>query len=508
MRLAGLALLTALLTGLPARSQQAAATNQGGSRLDVNKTLFALLAAANLSGYDTGADSISNSPIRQKIRQRLENQKLSSIVALRTMLKQARPKDPVGELYRYVEFAILSAGPPDFRWSRSDLPRPPSLAPLEDLPPLLAEFYKEAHLEDLWNQLQPDFDAFLDQVGPPVSRALVSADGYLRGSTTMYLGHRFLVWAEPQGAPNQVLTFGYLDDYNVVITAASEIPVFDIRHAYLHYVLDPIVAKYSEDLKRLAPLYDYALNAPLVVADYSRSQWVDLATECFIKAVESRIDKKPTLAQQALKEGYVLTPAFAEQLAGFEAEDTAMRSAYPDMLEKIELKKEQKRLAGVQFVSERAVRTVHVRAPAAPPPPELTGAAKTLDEADKAFAEHLATDRKMDGVKDLYLKVLQETDQNPMHAKAYYGLARSALAENDPDAAEGLLHKALELDPDPVVKSWCLLYLARLSDNMQDGRQQAQDFYKAALAVDGVPEQVRKAAEQGLNQAFTNSNAK
>jgi tetratricopeptide (TPR) repeat protein len=138
----------------------------------------------------------------------------------------------------------------------------------------------------------------------------------------------------------------------------------------------------------------------------------------------------------------------------------------------------------------------------------LTGAAKTLDDADKAFAEHQATDHKMEQPKELFLRALQETDQNPMHAKAYYGLARAALAENDPDAGERLLHKALELDPDPVVKSWCLLYLARLSDNMQGGREQAQDFYKAALAVSGVPEQVRKAAEQGLNQAFTNSNPK
>jgi tetratricopeptide (TPR) repeat protein len=505
MRFAGIAATVLLLAGSPARSQGTASNS--GSRLDVNKTLFAVMVAANLSGYDAGIDSPSNSPIRTKIRQRLAGQKLSSIVSLRTLLKQARPKDPASELYRYVEFAILSAGPPDFRPARADLPRPPSLAPLDDLPPMLAEFYKEAHLEDLWKELQPEFDAFLDQVGPPVSEALLSADGYLRGVTTLYLGHRFLVWAEPQGAPNQVLTFGYMDDYNIFVTPAAETPVFDIRHAYLHYILDPIVTKYSESLKPLAPLYDYALNAPLVAQDYTRSQWVDLAAECFIKAVESRIDRKPALVQQALKEGYLLTPAFAEQLAGFEAQDTAMRTYFPDMVEKIELKKEQKRVANVQFVSERAARTVHVKAPAPPPPPELTGAAKTLDEADKAFNEHYGTDRKMDGAKDLYLKVLQETDQNPMHAKAYYGLARCAAVENDPDAAERLFHKALELDPDPVVKSWSLLYLARLSDHMQDGREQALDFYKSALAVEGAPEQVRQAAQQGLKQAFTNSSS-
>jgi tetratricopeptide (TPR) repeat protein len=206
-----------------------------------------------------------------------------------------------------------------------------------------------------------------------------------------------------------------------------------------------------------------------------------------------------------LKEGYILTPAFAEKLAVFEAQDTAMRTYFPDLLETIDLKHEQKRVANVKFVTERAVRTVHVQPPAAPAPLPLTGAAKTLDDAEKAFAEHNSSDRKMDAARELFLRVLQETDQNPMHAKAYYGLARASLAENDPDAAERLFHKALDLDPDPTVKSWCLLYLGRLSDNMQGGREQAQEFYKAALAVTGVPEQVRKAAEQGLNQAFNPS---
>jgi tetratricopeptide (TPR) repeat protein len=224
-----------------------------------------------------------------------------------------------------------------------------------------------------------------------------------------------------------------------------------------------------------------------------------LAAECFIKAVESRIARKPALVDQALREGYVLTPAFAEQLAAYEAQEATMRVYFPDMVDKIDLKKEQKRLANVDFVTERAVRTVHVAVAAPAPPPVLTGAAKTLDDA-----EHAISDRKPAAAKELFLRSLQETDVNPMHAKAYYGLARVALLENDPDTAERLLHKVLELDPEPGTKSWSLLYLGRLSDNMQGGREQAKEFYTAVLAVAGVPDQVRKAAEQGLNQAFTN----
>ncbi len=497
MRCVGFAVVAALAAAPPALPQAARA--QPAGQLDANPTLFALLAAANAAGYDAGIDSRTNSPVRLLVRDRLSKQKLTSIVPLRALLRDTRPKDPVTELNRYIEFSILSAGPPDFRPARSDLPRPADLTALDELPSLLAEFYKEAHLGDLWRELQPQYDDLLDEVGSPVRRALLEANGYLRNDTSGYLGHRFLVWVEPLGAPNQVQAFNYMDDYNVVVTPFAAVPSDDIRHAYLHYLLEPIAIKYSAEIQTKAALYNYAQNAPLVAEAYTRSQFVELATECFIKAVESRIARKPALVDQALHEGYVLTPAFAEQLVAYENQEAAMRVFFPDLVDKIDVKREQKRLAGVQFVTERAMRTVHISVPAPAPPPVLTGAAKTLDDAEHAFG-----DRKAAAAKDLFLRALQESDLNPMHAKAYYGLARVALLENDPDAAERLFHKVLELDPDPGTKSWSLLYLGRLSDNMQGGREQAQEFYKEVLAIAGVPDQVRLAAEQGLNQAFTN----
>ena len=506
MRSLGLAvapsLVVALAAALPALPQAASA--QAGE-LDANKTLFVVLAAANLSGYDAGTELLTNSAMRQKVRDKLSKEKLSSIVPIRSLLTSIRPKDPASELYRYIEFSILSAGPPSFRPARSDLPRPPELSPLDELPELLSSFYQEAHLEDLWKELQPEYDAYLEDFGPAVRRALLESNAYIRMDTGGYLGHRFLVWVEPLGQPNQVLTFAYMDDYHVVVTPAPEVPSDDIRHAYLHYLLEPIAIKYSAELKTKSALYDYTQNAPLVADVYKRDQWIEFASECLVKAVEARIAHKPAMVDRALKEGYILTPAFADQLVGFENQESPLRLYFPEMIEKIDVKKEAKRVANVQFVTERAVRTVHVKAPDAPPPPVLTGAAKTLEDAEKDYSAHAFSDKKVGLAKELYLKSLSETDQNPMHAKAYYGLARIAAIENNPDEAERMFHKALESDPDPMVKAWCLLYLGRLSDNMQDGRQQAVEFYKAALAVDGVPEQVREAAQRGLNQAFTNT---
>ncbi len=75
MRYAGFAVITALLTGLPVMPQAAPApaansgpANSGGDALDVNRTLFAVMVAANLSGYDAGMTSASNSPVRRMPR--------------------------------------------------------------------------------------------------------------------------------------------------------------------------------------------------------------------------------------------------------------------------------------------------------------------------------------------------------------------------------------------------------------------------------------------------------
>src|SRR5580658_4566387 len=108
MRFAGLAILAALGAVVPGLSQ--AVKQQPTGALDANPTLFVVLAAANSAGYDTGIDSPSGNPLRQIVRDRLAKEKLTSIGAIRSLLRSVRPRDPAAELNRYIEFSILSAG--------------------------------------------------------------------------------------------------------------------------------------------------------------------------------------------------------------------------------------------------------------------------------------------------------------------------------------------------------------------------------------------------------------
>jgi tetratricopeptide (TPR) repeat protein len=150
----------------------------------------------------------------------------------------------------------------------------------------------------------------------------------------------------------------------------------------------------------------------------------------------------------------------------------------------------------VEFNREETVRTVK-SAPGpvgTPPPAPLTGAAKTLEEAEQTY-----TARDLDTAKKLYLQVLQQTDSQPMHAAVYYGLARVAVLQQDPETAEKLFEKTLESQPEDQVKAWALVYLGRLSMAAGD-REQAVKHFQDALKVDGASKLARDSAELGVRQ--------
>src|SRR5262249_55620593 len=252
-------------------------------------------------------------------------------------------------------FGLVINGPPDFSFRYELTALPPDVVALDGFQPLLIQFYREAKLEDLWKRLQPAFEEALAQYTAPVSRAVLQANAYLRNQASGFLGRRFQVYVDLMGAPNQVQTRSYVDDYFVVVTPAAELPIEEIRHMYLHYLLDPLPLKYSEIVKTKRGLGDYAQGSPILEDQY-KSDFTLLTTECLIKAVESRIDRKPAAVELALREGFVITPAFAEALETYERQEQAMRLYFPELVQSIDLKREAKRLDHIDFASERAPR--------------------------------------------------------------------------------------------------------------------------------------------------------
>ncbi len=462
-------------------------------QLDASPALFTVMAALNLAGYDADLASPHNHPLRNAIRTELEKRSIPSLPALKEFFASHRKRTDAQTLSQYISFALSANGPPNFEMKMREVEVPPDVGPLTGLSKLLSQFYQEAGLEDLWRRSQSAIDQYIERYHGPVTDAVTQVNAYLRQQTSGFRGRHFQIYIALQAPPNIVQTRSYANEYTIVITPSPDLRVFDVRHAYLHYLLDPMATRNKEILERKQGLADHALRAP-ALGDNFKQDFLQLATESLIKAVEARLDREPGKVQEAFLEGFILTPFFAEKLPAYEKQEASMQVYYPDLVGAIDLVKEDARMASVSFRTEAApAKTVKVAPP--PPPAPVTGAAKTLADAEDRYSK-----RDLDNAKTLFLEVLRQTDQKPMHASAYYGLARIAALQKDPETAERLFQKTLELQPEPFVKAWAMVFLGRLALAAGDREQAAQQFQNA-LKVDGASDLARREAQQGLQSS-------
>ena len=484
-------LIFALLSACAGYSQ-----TQTGNQFDANPALFTVMAAIQAAGFDVDGDSATNHPLRKQVRTFLAGRKLDCMDDLKKFMAQHHQRDANAELNQYISFALSLDSPPSFKFRFADYELPPDVAALRGLEMILPRFYEEAGIEQIWKQVLPAYEHVIDSYHQPVTESLLQATYYLRNPTSGYMGRRFQILIDLMGPPNQVQTRSYKDDYYVVVTSTPDLPISEIRYAYLHYLLDPLALKYSDQLEKKRGMADYAQAAP-ALDDAYKSDYSLLTTSSLVKAIESRLTRgdanRQALVDQALREGFVFTPAFAEGLVDYEKQVQAMRLYFPTLVAGIDLQREEKRLDHVAFAHERTGRKIRSVQPAAPP--ELTGPEKTLETAEDQYRA-----RNLAKARETFLKVLQETSQRPMHARAYYGLARIAALEKNPELAEKLFEKTLASAPDPEAKSWAHVYLGRLASAAGE-RADAEKHYRAAIAVEGGSMAARKAAEVEIGKS-------
>jgi tetratricopeptide (TPR) repeat protein len=454
-------------------------------QLDGNANLFAVLAAMNAAGYDEGVNLPDNSPVRKALRDYIAKESIPVLPQLKEFYRRHRQKSGVQDLSQYISYALSVTGPPDFGWRTRDVEVPPDALPLSEFSPLLSAFYQQAHVADLWKEVQPTLEKEMAKYHSPLVSMTNAVDGYLRVPSGGYLGRHFRVYIDLLGAPEQVQTRSYGDDTSVIVTPSDTPRLFDLRHAYLHFEVDPIMIKYGMDLQQKANLLDLIQNAPL--EDNYKDDVVLLANESLIKAIESRLDKNSSVVAQAARQGYILVPYFAEQLPVFEKQEQGLRFYAADMVEALDVRRETARAKTIRFDAAALVRqSKQITTPA--PAPKLSPAGETL-----AKAEELYSARKLDAAKELYLRSLEQQGSPEEHSQAWYGLARISVLQNEPDAAVKLFEKTLTASPDPQTEAWSRVYLARLARAAGE-TETAAKFYREALAVKGASEKALEAA--------------
>lgn len=473
-------------------------SQQGRLRLDTSETVFATFAALNACGYDTELQQ--SDPLRARLRGEIAQSVARSPEAqaaqqrICVFYQEHAAADPGRNLAQYVSLALYLSEPPRFELITRAADLPPDAAYVLGFQPLLQKYYDAAGLHAIWQRHQKDYDASLERYSEQIGKMRFDADIYLKLASSSYFGRAFTIYFEPLEAPGQVNSRNYGSDYFLVISpnASGAIPMAQIRHTYLHYILDPLALRRARSMKRLEPLLDYVQNAPL---DESFKYDVSLlVTESLIQAIEARTipggkpaePRRLEAMERAMQQGYILTHYFYQALENFEQSPTGLNDAYPDLLHYISLDAEKKRARNTVFSAQGQ--------------PEVVGAKRAnpyerlLDIAESRLA---AGD--VPAARQYAQQVFDQKSEDP--ARAAFILARCAILDSEVEAAEKYFVQTLEIARDPRIIAWSHIYLGRILDGRNE-RDQAITHYRAALSSGDTQPDTRKAAERGLSQPY------
>jgi len=472
---------------------------QNGSQitLDTSETLFSVLTAINTCGFDAELDA--SDPLRAQVRQEVATAVQASAEAQemkQTMCdfyKAHQLPDASRTLAQYVSLALYLGPPPGFVPKAKDADLAPDAAALTGILQPLQKFYALAGLHGEWARHQVIYDGMMARYHEPLAKMLFDTEVYLKLPSAGYLGRGFTVYLDAMGAPGEVNARNYGSDYYVVIAPgrADALKTGQIRHAYLHYLLDPMALKYPEALKRVQPLLVTVKNAPM---DQSfKNDAALLVTECMIRAIEARTTgpSKTPEAQRlqavddAEKQGFILTQYFYQALVAFEKNPAGLKNAYGEMLGNIDVRKEQRQAEQVRFAAVAAPELLHLSSPEQGK--LLLTAAERLSAGDPASAQKLAQ------------QALQEKKEDP--GRALFILAQVATANRDMQGARTYFQQALEVAREPRVLAWSHIYLGRIFD-LQENREAALDHYRAALTAGAELPEAKAAAERGIQQPY------
>lgn len=471
-----------------------------------SETLFTVLTAINHCGFD--AEVATSETVREAVRGEVaraveasESAK-SAADGVCAFYRDHQQADDVRTLSQYVSLALYLGPAPAFapKVQGSDLP--PDASGVLGLVPLLGKFYSEVGVHNIWQAHAQAYAELEARYRDALAKMIRDTELYLRLPSGSYLGRSFTIYIEPMGAPSEINARSYSNSYYVVITpgTSTSLKMDQIHHAYLHYLVDPMVGKYAGNLQALEPVLDAVKLSPM--DESFKSDPVLLTTECVIRSIEARtmaggkasLQQQDQAVQESVSDGFVLTRYFYEKLLEFEKDVIGFKNALPQMIGGIDVRRETKRAGQIQFAD--AADPELLQLPRPKKEELLAKAQDRLSAGDVATAEKLAKE------------ALDEKAEDP--GRALFILAQVSSENRNVDAAQNYFEQAIRATNEPKVVAWSHIYLGRIldlraqDDDEQNGalRQQAISHYKAAEGASDTLPEAKAAAEQGLAKPY------
>ena len=475
-----------------------ASAQNSRAELETSETIFVVLTAINSCGYDQdlAASDAVRAQVRKQFADALEASSAASLAQDRfcTFYRDKVGPGPSRTLSQYLSLALNLEPPPSLAPSIKEADMPPDASEVLGAVPLLQRLYAESEMHTIWLKHYAESEAQIARMQGPLTKLLDSTDAYLRLPLSGYLGRRFVIYLAPMGAPSQVNARNYGSDYFVVMTPAHDsFRAAEVRHTYLHFLLDPMMQRRASTIKRLQPLLEQVQTAP--IEESFKEDAGLLTTESLIRAIEARIieqgdrhieSERQRLASvdESMHEGFVLTKYFYGQLVQFEKGPTGLRDAFPDMLAGIDVAKEVSRAKSMEFTAGTSADVLRNRAAVHVP--------NTLDLAEERLAQN-----DPEGAHRLAQQALDENTRD--EPRALFIMARAATLNRDVDEAQMIFERTIKVAKDPRILAWSHIYLGRILD-LKCSRAAAIEQYNLALKSGDAAVDTKAAVDKGLEQ--------
>ena len=471
--------------------------------VDGSEAMFTTMCALLASGYEADVSAANWSPMRAQLRDRLQHQQGPAVDVLRTFYKQHELSDAGQMLSRYIWFGLVSGTAPKFAPTLRRDELPPEVIALEGFQEILSNYYTEQKIGELWRQVQPVYNHEIEQMHDEAAQIVFVATGYLREILEPSSPRSFTIIVEPLvGRITNVRNFG--DHYALVVSGSGQLPIDTVRHAFLHFLLDPLPLQYSHVVAVKLPLFTAGAAAPRLDPDL-KDDFPAYFAECTVRAVEMKLKKmSPGERESALsiddEDGYVLVRPLFLALTKFEQSEPGMKLYFPDLVRSIDLPAEQKRVAALKYaprgVKSGATETEVVARRKAAAPTTVPNDAEAI--AALTDGERHISEKDPKAAEASFQKVLLKYPDQP---RALYGLGVVAMMEQDGTRAKEVFGKLTSGEhaatQDPLVLAWSHVHLGTIYD-IEGQPDRAKSEFEAAIAVNGAPEKAKQAATKAL----------
>jgi hypothetical protein len=412
--------------------------NAYGIQVSPDPRLIVMMAALEAAGWDPTPAGASPSVFREAVRKDLSALDPALRARMRDFYTRSALKDapddpktpeneaihytPAEQAARYVSLAYTLGQPPAFDAPQRSDELPSGVLDVLDFVPLLREFYKQSGTDERLNTYMQMHRAAGDRLRDPSIDMARSVLAYLntRPETTVVervkvddqsaskkknpkqltVSHErdrhFRIVLDLLAAPGAINFRATGDDYYAIVPADIDPRQSEIRRAYLQFVIDPLVARFSRDVaarrdeikqilekerarkgRDLSPDVFLAVARSLVAAadvrmDASaRLRALQLETSRRLQAATTQAQKDSAVADskaaqaaiadsataqlaEAFERGAVLSFYFAEQLASLEGSGFDISNFISPMVADFKTDREMSRPAEFAAAVERA----------------------------------------------------------------------------------------------------------------------------------------------------------